>query len=1168
MSVLLLSLGLAAHTGIIQSTTLFYLLAACTCLGTGLIWLINVILVVERRMDRTSLAAAVEQENDMLLDRLNTVVELDQRLKDDASAAMYRDAIEKQAAGLAPKLHPANPLQKRSVTVHLVVMLLAAALAGNFYLSKSPLKTLTENEAQQTEQEDDIPQLVIPDEPLTTPTESEEQTNGTWGEIRISEPGRDLRITIHEDVPLLIEAASDRPLASITWQTQVNDSEEVTRPLPELEDPRYAVFQPTLQPKQLDLKEWDVTRYQAIANAIDETQYGSSSYFVEIVPDTAALKELPNAGYESLEELTELIHRQQQVIRSTEKLTDTDDPDQQKTMDSLAERENALASASRSVQEQLSGRLNKETLGKFSSSIEAASVDFRNAETALQERTQTNAEQTEESALMHLVDARRELAELIKQHPAAFADSALADLENQPTISATEADPEVAKLIQKLAEEHQQFNDASRGITDLLAQQEQVQQETTTLEEGPFKAFRPSELSTSQKDILNQFKSLREQFPTAFQDLQGLSDKTTESMARAAEQLGNSPNNASDAVKQAKNNLQQLHDQIEQRRNQYEQFQTKSLQQRIAANRDSYRQIAQSAETVDESKIAEAIAETRTLLQEIPNSIVNSPTTEKGAVSSDKQNMTESNGAQNSDQGESNPGPQTDSLTTTREQINEQTDILQTTSDVNQRTDAAKNLDRSLSRISEALKKESSKRKQSLDQQQLASQLQRLQNLNQAMENARNFVQDAIKREESIQSKATENLSSKDQFQKLARDQLLLEEEMATAREQNPDGFDAVASQSEQAQKQMQQTTRALNAGQENAPMTSEQAVESLKQLEQSLTQQQEQLDSRQQAQIAKQMEQLINQLSEMEKKPDDFSSAEKQQTAGQCQSVGSMACKNPGNSGAGGATARSPSPAAANQPDTAQPKASDSQNAGTAPASKPNGQPSSDGQPSEAGQPATAGSSAPAMPPGGNPGPEQALRDATERLANSNGPQETSEAAGGLKQQMKSLADSMGIPLGAEQPWGPKGKQMAAGGDSLRPGGSESLARGLAQLESAARQGKQGNLTPQANRALRENGLADIVTGIQGQYGYNDGTQLLIQRVKQELEGPKINIDLKTVNELREQIQKSQRDFVMKSDSPKDPEATLRNDPTKFPSAYRESIQNYFQALSEDKSR
>ena len=158
----------------------------------------------------------------------------------------------------------------------------------------------------------------------------------------------------------------------------------------------------------------------------------------------------------------------------------------------------------------------------------------------------------------------------------------------------------------------------------------------------------------------------------------------------------------------------------------------------------------------------------------------------------------------------------------------------------------------------------------------------------------------------------------------------------------------------------------------------------------------------------------------------------------------------------------------------------------------------------------------------------------------------------------MQSLADGMGKRGGA--------KPGAPLGDSLRPGGRAAINRGLAQLESAARRGQQGNLTPQAGNAMHRSGMSDILTGIQGEYGYNDGTQVLIEHVEKEIREPTASVDIRTVNQLREQIQKLQRDMKMQTDAPTSAETTLQNDPVRFPAAYRESIQNYFQALSEDK--
>ncbi len=1174
MFALMIGLGLTAYFGLIQSVSQFLLMAVCSVAGVGVAWLICLVMVVERRLDRKSLAASVEHDNDMLLDRLNTIVELDQRNPNDQSAAMYRNAIEDQAADLVPKLAPANPLKKRSVTAHLLVMLLLGVLTINFYLSASPLDTLAANATPQDDMEAPVPSLVIPDATVPTPDQPSETSNRNWGEIRISEPGRDLRITIHEDVPMLIEAASDRPLDSITWQTRVNDAEEITRPLPELTDPRYAVFQPTLKPVQLELAEWDVARYHAVANGTDKTQYASSTYFVEIIPGSDALAELPTAGYEHLEDLTDLIHRQQQVIRNTEKLTNLENTDEQKKMDSLAGQESVLASEGRAVHKEIAKRLDQKTLRKFASSIEAAGTEFAKAETALLEHTASESEPTEDAALMHLVDARRELANLIHQHPESFKASALNELQDRPTLTATQADPELAKLLKELAQEKHQTDQASQEIADLLDQQKTLQDEVQRRNDpqlpntGNPETAQPTarELANKQSQIGDQFDAIVDQFPDAFGDLQGLSNQTAASLSRSTEQLSQKSKTDLDAVKHAKNRLRDLSDKLQQRSADYEMLQSESLQERIAANRKSYRDIEEATEKVGESQVAKITSETAQLLNEIPDNIGQNDTAAAKRSSPDNQQQGQAT-PPTSQREQAAQDHQLESVAETKEKITKQTENLQNTTDASNQSEIAKDLDQSLNKLADELKQETSKKQQSLDQKQMASQLNRFQEQTEAMQDAREFVQEALKREETIQSKAEDNVDSKTQYQTLARDQIRLEEDMTLAREQNPDGFQSVTSQCEKIKKEMQQTMRSLNAGQEDAPLASKQTVESLEQLEKSLAKQQQEMDSEKQQQIAQQMQKLINKLGEIEKKPDDFSKKEKQQTAGQCQTVGSMACKNPGGSGAGGQASASGKPTMSppNSP-TGPPEAPPN------PASPNSGQPSqaapsaTAGSPAPTGSPSLGGGASPTPNSGSSASPEQALQEATERLAKSDGTQETSEAAGGLKQQMQSLANGLGPQPGRGMKPGSQAGKMSGQGDSLRAGGRESVERGLAQLESAARQGQQGTLSPQAGRALRNSGMSDILEGIQGQYGYNDVSVALIQKVKEELEGPKVNIDLKTVNRLRDQIQRAQRDLVIKAEASEQAEPILRNDPTKYPSAYRESIQKYFQTLSEDK--
>ena len=191
-------------------------------------------------------------------------------------------------------------------------------------------------------------------------------------------------------------------------------------------------------------------------------------------------------------------------------------------------------------------------------------------------------------------------------------------------------------------------------------------------------------------------------------------------MSRASEQLVKNPNSASDSVKQAKNNLQKLNEAIEQRQNDYEQFQANSLQQRIAANQEAYRDIERSAEKANTAKISKAVDETQQLLQEIPDNLETNNASNTAATPRNRQ-LTGTDTAPNKDNGQAEQAPQSDPIAETKKQIQRQTEDLQNTTDGKQRAETAKSLDKSLGKIAEALKQENAKRQQNLDQKQMAS---------------------------------------------------------------------------------------------------------------------------------------------------------------------------------------------------------------------------------------------------------------------------------------------------------------------------------------------------------------------------------------------------------------------------------------------------------------
>src|ERR1035437_8875321 len=93
---------------------------------------------------------------------------------------------------------------------------------------------------------------------LTLPTTNNAEQSQTWGEVRVTDPGSDLRVTKVDVVPLQIEAAANQALTNVAWFSTINGAGETLHDLPPPSEPRYAVYQPTIYMDELHLSEWDV----------------------------------------------------------------------------------------------------------------------------------------------------------------------------------------------------------------------------------------------------------------------------------------------------------------------------------------------------------------------------------------------------------------------------------------------------------------------------------------------------------------------------------------------------------------------------------------------------------------------------------------------------------------------------------------------------------------------------------------------------------------------------------------------------------------------------------------------------------------------------------------------------------------------------------------------
>jgi hypothetical protein len=137
--------------------------------------------------------------------------------------------------------------------------------------------------------------------------------------------------------------------------------------------------------------------------------------------------------------------------------------------------------------------------------------------------------------------------------------------------------------------------------------------------------------------------------------------------------------------------------------------------------------------------------------------------------------------------------------------------------------------------------------------------------------------------------------------------------------------------------------------------------------------------------------------------------------------------------------------------------------------------------------------------------------------------------------------------------------------GSPRKPEGKEALAEGMRQLESTSR--RQASAAVQSegmDSGLVREALAGIEAGLASVYGYNERTQDVFRTLQEELKRTKIVIDVGIVESLLRQIQPLRREVASgTAPAPKEAKQTYI-DPSRLPPAYRKSIEQYFQKLSE----
>ena len=519
--------------------------------GLGLLaWLVLIILAIASSANRRWLAAALEKVDSRLLDRLNTLLFLEDRRHLPHTDSFALRIAQQTRCILADKPAPSPFRAGRSLAL---VSALALVIAGTvcYYHYNSPWQKLVSAEREKARRQ------VQPPKPmdLALPTVNNVEQNQNWGEVRITDPGADLKVTKVDVVPLQIEAAANEPIQKVAWASTVNGGEEVPHELPPPSEPRYAVYQPTLYLDELNLSDWDVMTYYAKANADKAGSFASEIYFLEVRPFREDILKMPGGehgkAYQCLNQLTKLINSQQHVIRQTHQHIEK--PPEQENLKAqdrkkLSEAEGDLRDSAEHLYAEMAATMENKPIGDALDNLAKASESLDQSSGLLRENQMKEAPNRERQALMDLVAARKTFQKAVNEHPDAFNDEKDSENDEQPRVALDDS-----KKLQQMAEFRNEAKAAQQFVQKSLEQQRSIEQQANS-------ARRPNtaKLGQQERQLQKELSEFQQQHPQAFKRSENETKAAGDALDKAAESFESGSGDAKSASQEASQDLQNL----------------------------------------------------------------------------------------------------------------------------------------------------------------------------------------------------------------------------------------------------------------------------------------------------------------------------------------------------------------------------------------------------------------------------------------------------------------------------------------------------------------------------------------------------------------------------------------------------------------------------------
>jgi len=454
LCLLTLSFALAIVGGWLTSKSTGITIVTILAILGIMAWLVIVIGILASSPERNWLAAAIERVDRRLLDRLNTLLFLEKRPRQPQTDAFsVRIAKQTHAVFVAKPSPP--PFRGTQPLVYFFAFLVAAAatfFVCRIYTPWSRLTTPTKLSKVQP----------APDRhslELAPPTTNNIEQNQNWGEVRITDPGADLKVTKVDVVPLQIEAAANQVLKQVGWYSTINGADETNHDLPPPTEPRYALYQPTIYLDELRLSDWDVMTYYAKANTEKDNSFASEVYFLEVRPFREDILKMPGGEngkcYQYLAEMSALINRQQHIIRQTHQhIQKPPEQENLRTQDrmKLSDAEGDLRDSVDHLYAKMAAEMENKPIGEALDNLAKSGKSLNQASTLIKNNVMNEAPNRERSALSELIAARKVFQKAVSEKSSDFEESK--DEEQSPVADASQRLKQMAEFRNEAKEAH------------------------------------------------------------------------------------------------------------------------------------------------------------------------------------------------------------------------------------------------------------------------------------------------------------------------------------------------------------------------------------------------------------------------------------------------------------------------------------------------------------------------------------------------------------------------------------------------------------------------------------------------------------------------------------------------------------------------------------------